>query len=217
MENNYWYNKWRSQDIAFHEQNVNSDLIAYIHLLNLHPGDRIFVPLCGKTKDMLWLAKQGFYVIGVELSPIACNDFFAEMNVSPEITKLTKFTRYQHTNIELLCGNIFDLTPSDLPTVNAMYDCKALIALPSDVKIKYVNHIISCLNDNIKILLLTLESDCAVKPPPYPIDGAEVNELYGSYFDVQQLKSSIITEIPQRRLEKGFLQMKESVYLITSK
>jgi thiopurine S-methyltransferase len=50
MKNEYWLNKWQSNDIAFHEQNINPDLIAYIHTLNLHPGDCIFVPLCGKTK-----------------------------------------------------------------------------------------------------------------------------------------------------------------------
>jgi hypothetical protein len=59
MEKEYWLNKWQSKDIAFHEQNINLDLIAYIQTLNLHPGDYIFVPLCGKAKDMIWLAMDG--------------------------------------------------------------------------------------------------------------------------------------------------------------
>jgi Thiopurine S-methyltransferase (TPMT) len=57
---------------------------------------------------MYWLANEGFRVIGVELSPIACNEFFAEMNTSPQITHLSKFTSYKHNNIELLCGKEFN-------------------------------------------------------------------------------------------------------------
>jgi thiopurine S-methyltransferase len=215
MENEFWLNKWRSKNIAFHEQNINSDLVAYIKTLNLHPGDCIFVPLCGKTKDMYWLANEGFRVIGVELSPIACNEFFAEMNTSPQITHLSKFTSYKHNNIELLCGDLFDLTNTDLPDIDAIYDCKALIALPEYLRKKYVNHIVSCLGVKIKILLLTRESSCHINPPPYSVNENEVNLLYGAYFNVRQLKSMSVLDIPERLVKKGYLEMRESVYLIS--
>lgn len=217
MEKEYWLNKWRSKDIAFHEQDINHDLISYIHTLNLHPGDSIFVPLCGKTKDMVWLANEGFHVIGVELSPIACNEFFTEINISPQITHRPKFIHYKHNNIELLCGDLFDLTKTDLPAIHAIYDCKALIALPDDLREKYVNHIVSCLGTKIKILLLTRESNCHIKPPPYSIDSKEVNLLYGTYFNVEQLKFVSIRDIPERLVKKGYLEMRESVYLISEK
>jgi hypothetical protein len=45
MEEKYWLEKWQKNDIAFHEQNINADLIAYINVLMLKPGDCIFVPL----------------------------------------------------------------------------------------------------------------------------------------------------------------------------
>jgi thiopurine S-methyltransferase len=214
-EKEYWLNKWRSNDIAFHEQDINPDLIAYIHTLNLYSGDYIFVPLCGKTKDMVWLANEGFHVIGVELSPIACDEFFSEMNISPQITQQSKFIRYKHNNIELLCGDLFDLTKTDLPTIHAIYDCKALIALPNDLRKKYVNHIMSCLGTKIKILLLTMESNCHVKPPPYSVNSNEIDLLYGNYFNVQLLKSESIRDIPERLVKKGYLEMRESVYLIS--
>lgn len=217
MENNYWLDKWQQNDIAFHEQTINADLITYLNALNLKLGDAIFVPLCGKTKDMLWLAEKGFHVIGVELSPVACNDFFAELNVTPHITKQTAFTKFQYKNIELLCGNLFNLTNRDLPTIHAVYDCKALIALPPDLRKKYLDHIIACVGTNISILLLTRETHCQVQPPPFPIHQAEVNLLYGAYFDVQLLKSLSITDIPERLVKKGYTEMTESVYLIKQK
>lgn len=219
MEKAYWLNKWKLQDIAFHEQHVTPDLITYFHYLNLQPGHTVFVPLCGKTKDMLWLVEKGCRVVGVELSEIACHDFFAELKVAPRVTKQANFTQYQYENIELLCGDLFVLTKKDLPRIDAVYDCKALIALPSDIRKKYVEQMIACLGTHIKILLITRESQCQVSPPPFPIDGTEVNLLYGSYFDVKKIKNLLITkdQIPEHLTKKGYTQMFESVYLMTEK
>lgn len=217
MENKYWLNKWQSKDIAFHEQNVSSDLITYIEALSLQSGDGILVPLCGKTKDIVWLANKGFHVIGVELSPIACDEFFTEMNATPQITQQSKFTSYKYTNIELLCGDLFDLTGINLPNIHAIYDCKALIALPEDVRKRYVNQLVACLGTKIKILLLTIESSCHINPPPYSVDSKEINLLYGTYFNIQQLKSVSVQDIPEKLTKKGYLEMRENVYLVSEK
>lgn len=217
VQNNYWLEKWQQNNIAFHEKHINADLVTYINELKLQPGNSIFVPLCGKTKDMLWLAEKGFNVIGVELSPIACRDFFAELNVIPNITKQNKFTKYQYNNIELLCGDLFDLTSHDLPTINAVYDWKALIALPAELRKKYLDHIIACVGTKVKILLLTRETNCQVIPPPFPIDQTEINLLYGAYFDIQVLKHVAVADIPERLVKKGYTQMVEGVYLVSEK
>lgn len=216
MEDNYWLNKWKTNDITFHENEVNVDLIAYFDTLNLKSGDCIFVPLCGKSIDMIWLAEKGLRVIGAELSPIACHEFFAALNITPHITTHTYYTKYQHENIELLCGDLFNLTSTDFPIIHAVYDCKALIALPPDLRKKYIEHIIKCVSPNIKILLLTRESVCQVKPPPYPVSKAEVDSLYGGHFTVHTLKQAVITDIPERLIKKGYTEMTECVYLISS-
>ena len=46
---------------------------------------RIFVPLCGKTPDMLWLAEQGHAITGVEAFPRYITAFFRDSNL--EYTK----------------------------------------------------------------------------------------------------------------------------------
>ncbi len=217
MEDNYWLDRWEKNDIGFHEQNINANLLAYFDKLNLQIGDRIFVPLCGKSKDMLWLAEKGLNVVGVELSPIACTEFFAELNVTPTITQQANYTKYQYDNIELFCGNLYDLTSIDLPTIHAVYDCKALIALPPDVRKKYIDHIVKCIGNKVRILLLTRESSCQITPPPFPINKTEINLLYGSYFDVQLLNCVSLTNILERLINKGYAEITESVYLISEK
>ncbi|EKD72663.1 MAG: hypothetical protein ACD_45C00618G0007 [uncultured bacterium] len=153
----------------------------------------------------------------MDLSSIACNDFFAELNITPHVTKQLKFIKYKYNNIELLCGDLFNLTSLDLPTIHAVYDCKALIALPSELRKKYVGHLVACLGTKIKILLLTRETSCQIKPPPFPVSKTEVNLLYGSYFDIQLLKCLFTTDIPERLIKKGYTEMTESVYLISEK
>ncbi len=217
MEKEYWLQKWQSHDITFHEQEINADLITYAHELNLTADDYVLVPLCGKTRDMLWLADQGFNVIGVEISDIACKDFFAELNVQPSITNHLNYTKYQHNNIELLCGDLFDLKTTDLPAIQAVYDCKALIALPPAMRKQYVNHLASCLGKKISLLLITRATDCEVKPPPFSVDSAEINLLYGPYFEIKQLKDESIRNIPEKLIKKGYTEMRESVYLISEK
>lgn len=214
MEKDYWLNKWQINDVAFHEKKVAADLIAYFDELHLQSGDRIFVPLCGKSKDMLWLAEKGFYVVGNDISPIACEDFFTELGITPQITEHSKFTKYQYNNIELFCGDLFDLTHDNLLDIKAVYDWKALIALPQKQRKKYLDHIVACLGKNIKILLLTRETSCNVKPPPFPITQEEVQALYGAYFDVKILKHQHSDNIPERLVKKGYTEMIEGVYLI---
>ncbi len=65
--------------IGWHRQSVNSKLIEfYLIVLALQSGDSIFVPLCGKSQDMVYLLEQGFKVIGVEVSQLAIEQFFSE-------------------------------------------------------------------------------------------------------------------------------------------
>lgn len=217
MKQKYWHEKWQTNDIGFHESTVSPDLVTYLPKLNLSAGNCIFVPLCGKSKDLLWLSAQGFRVIGVELSPIACDEFFTELNVIPRITRRASFIHYAHDNIELFCGDIFDLTAADFPPIHAMYDCKALIALSADTRRKYVNHLIQCLGTQIKILLLTRTTNCNVTPPPYSVDEAEINSLYRhSFKNIQHLKCAAAQDIPERLIKKGYTEMAESVYVISS-
>ena len=77
-----WISRWENNKIGWHADQINRQLIEYLDQLNLSPGDMIFVPLCGKTKDMLFLLENQINVIGVEMSSIAAEQFFSENNLS---------------------------------------------------------------------------------------------------------------------------------------
>lgn len=214
MKNEFWLNKWKSDDILFHQEEVNSNLILYFSKLHLQKNDHILVPLCGKSKDMLWLSEQGLQVIGVELSPIACNDFFSELGVKPIIRNHNAFKIYQYNTIKVICGDFFALSAEDLPLIQAVYDCKALIALPLELRKKYVKHLISCIGDQVKILLVTIDTNNTVKSPPFPVNDAEINLLFSDRFDIQKIKHKSVNIIAENLIQKGFIEIIECVYFI---
>ena len=82
MEREFWLERWRSDEIGFHQSEFNARLMHYWPALALPKDTRVFVPLCGKSRDMLWLANAGHRVIGVELAATAVQTFF-EMTGTP--------------------------------------------------------------------------------------------------------------------------------------
>ena len=74
----FWHNKWASNQIGFHLDDVNPLLPAFWQYTNPKREDTVLVPLCGKSEDLIWLATKHDEVQGVELSLIAVRAFFAE-------------------------------------------------------------------------------------------------------------------------------------------
>ncbi len=65
MDKQFWIEKWHANEIGFHQEDVNPYLQTWWDKLQINPGGTVFVPLCGKSRDMLWLLKQGYKVIGI--------------------------------------------------------------------------------------------------------------------------------------------------------
>ena len=79
----FWHERWQKKETGFHQPAVNDLLQLYWPRLGLEAGSEVFVPLCGRSLDMVWLADQGHRVIGAELSQIAIDEFFAERGLTP--------------------------------------------------------------------------------------------------------------------------------------
>ncbi|HAP45479.1 MAG TPA: thiopurine S-methyltransferase [Gammaproteobacteria bacterium] len=184
-----WIQRWQEGKIGWHRAQVNSKLVEFITCLKLKQGDTVFVPLCGKSYDMVYLLKQGFKVIGVELSPLAIEQFFDENNLVFTISQTDQFTLYQGDNITLYCGDYFALDKSVLKLVSAVYDRAALIALAVDLREKYAQHLYSIISNDCRVLLLTLNyPQSQISGPPFAVDEDEVVSLFSKGFKCQQLQ-----------------------------
>ena len=212
MKRDFWIERWQQNEIGFHQPEINSHLQAYWGALVLPEGCPVFVPLCGKSRDMLWLRAQGHEVLGVEISPIAVRDFFAENELQPTISQQGPFERWQCDGLTLLCGDLFDLTRSDLAECCALFDRASLIALPPPMREAYVCHVTSLLPAQAKMLLVTLEyPQQEMDGPPFSVHEDEVRRLYEPAFSLKELCSIDILQETQFA-SRGVTQMIEKAY-----
>lgn len=184
-DNHLWLQCWRDQHTDFHQTEINHLLNKFWSSLEPKQNSRVFVPLCGKSLDLIWLAQRGHEVIGVELSPVAVSAFFHENHLLPSIRKAGLFTLWSHDKISILCGDFFLLTKADIGHVDTVYDRAALTALPESVRGLYVEQLSRLLSKTAKILLLTTE-DPAEDAAPTQTTGIdeEISKLYLAGFEI---------------------------------
>jgi thiopurine S-methyltransferase len=213
MEPDFWHERWRQNRIGFHQREINVHLQAFWPELAMPPGGQVFVPLCGKSLDMLWLRAQGHGVLGVEISPIAVRDFFAENRLEAEIRLLGDFEQWEADGLVLLQGDFFDLTWEDLAPITGVYDRASLIALPTEMRPRYVEHFARIVPATAPTLLVTLEyRQSEMDGPPFSVGEAEVRALYEDRFQVERLAAlDVLAENPRFRA-KGLSGLTEKVY-----
>lgn len=189
MEASFWHQKWERGDIAFHESEANLFLVEHFEKLNPAKGSRVFLPLCGKTRDIAWLLAHDYRVVGAELSELAVNELFKELGLEPEISKVEKLARYSAKDIDLLVGDIFDVSAEFLGPVNAIYDRAALVALPTGVREQYTSHLMN-ITDTAPQLLITYEYDQRlIDGPPFSVNADEVKRHYGVAYQLKSVES----------------------------
>lgn len=217
-DNALWQQCWRDNDTEFHQKTVNSALVRFWSALGLAPGDRIFVPLCGKSLDLLWLAAQGHSVVGVELSPIAVRAFFKNNRLQPARRKQGKFTLWQSGRIDILCGDLFDLTAADLGNVAAIFDRASLTALPEDIRHAYLAQLRNIVPAPCKILLLTTEEPEADETQDQPFAIAdEISSLYARAYDIDLSHVESLFEADADPLIKALVRIEHKAYVMTPK
>ena len=185
-----WLKFWENNETNWHGDNVTQELIEYFELFELEPRDKVFVPLCGKSLDMLYIMNQGFSVIGVEISEIGVRQFFNENNLTYKITKVDDFDLYSTENLEIYCGDFFALTSKHLNKVKSVFDRKSLIALEPEVRQKYVKHLNDIISVGARILLVTLQyPQHQMSGPPFSVNKSEVELLFSMTFESRELRS----------------------------
>lgn len=187
MEHQFWLERWENNQIGFHQAEVNAYLGSHWEELGLAEGAPVFVPLCGKSLDMLWLRSQGHAVLGVELSEKAVAAFFAENDLTPEVGRSGPFVEYTSDGLRLLAGDFFALSRDELAGICAVYDRASLIALPPSMREDYARHMATLLPSGAHILLITMEYRHGVLDgPPFSVSEEEVNRLFSPYFRIER-------------------------------
>lgn len=221
MQADYWHQKWADNKIGFHQERPNKRLEHHWPELDLAGNETVFVPLCGKSLDMLWLHRQGHSVLGIELSEKAVASFFSD-NALP-FTRCEAedgFLVYSGTadaeGIQILVGDYFQLTPDHLAHCRALYDRAALIAMQDEMRRRYAAHLAHTLAADTRGLLLAISYDEGrMQGPPFSVPEENVRELLGEHFDVAELAHYGGPERLGNLADSGLETLDERVYVLT--
>lgn len=193
MDPQFWHQRWQRNEIGFHQPMPHPMLLRHADQLPTPEAARIFVPLCGKTRDIEWLLSQGYQVVGVELSELAIEQLFSELNLQPNILQRDSHRHYCAPGLDILVGDFFMLTAEILGPVDMIYDRAALVALPSAMRTQYTQHLIE-ITQKAPQLMICYDYDPAQREgPPFAIADKEVHQHYIDHFKLSKLESSEVT------------------------
>ena len=201
---------------GFHQSAVDWNLRQCWPDLGLAVDSRVFVPLCGKSLDLLWLCERGHSVTGVELSTLALESFCMEHGIPAVRRTGDDFDVYEASNLQLFRGDFFALTPELLGPIPAVYDRAALISWAPELRATYVQHITALTNPGTQTLLVTLEyPQEQMKGPPFSVDADEVERLYAPHHEIEALSRQDVLANEARLRSRGLTQLHEVCYRLT--
>ncbi|MFT3762887.1 MAG: thiopurine S-methyltransferase [Pseudoxanthomonas sp.] len=213
MNPDFWLQRWQDGQIGFHRGEVMPLLQQHWPALGVAASSRVFVPLCGKSLDMHWLAAQGHRVTGCELSPLAVDAFFAEAGLAPQVETDADGVHHRAGPIDLIRGDVFALTDATLGAMAAVYDRAALIALPPDLRRRYAAEVYGRLPVGCRALLITLEYPQAeMDGPPFSIPREEVQALFAPAWEIELLDRRDILAGEPRFIADGVTALHTAVY-----
>lgn len=198
----YWKKRWEKNDISWQRHEVHKFLVKYIDkLTDGRAKTRVFVPLCGKSLDMLWLADQGHDVVGVEISLLAIHSFFEENGLT-FLKKQVKLAAlidpvdvYEcvQKQITIFCCDVFSLSEEDTGgRFDAIWDRASLSAIQpafGDRGKRYTKKMRSLLADDGNCLLESHFYEVERNnEPPASLSMEFRNQLYEEDFVLKELE-----------------------------
>ncbi len=216
LEHEFWHRAWEKGKQGWQQQEVNVHLESWWSEFDDDKTAEVFVPLCGKSLDMLWLLEQGHEVSGIELSQAAVESFFREHAIPFEITDIGLFQSYSSYGLKILSGDFFNLTPALLAETKLVFDRAALIALPQSMRAAYAEKMRSILSDQSKIFLITMIYDeSRMSGPPFSVDDEEVFRIFGDGFEIKKIHSSSDPSLLGGLAKRGLDALQENVFFLT--
>ena len=225
VDKNFWLDRWKKNQLGFNQDKPNSTLVELLPQFSIPKNGSVFVPLCGKSVDMIWLSKQGFEVVGIELSPLAIQAFFEENKIPFQKNSLGPFVKWSAIDqpITILEGDIFLFKAHYLDKIETtnhsffhfIYDRASLIALPSNMRKEYYCLYEELVSRETKCLLLTIEyTNEEFQGPPFSVMEEEIRNFLGGSFQLSLLIDKKVRALSPRFLKSGLEEIGEKAYKI---
>lgn len=221
-----WQGRWDENKLGWQQDEVHPALTKYQDRITGNQdscpdggGFRWFVPLCGKSHDMAYLAQQDntAQVVGVDGIRKALDEFAKEhpdLKVQPD-GKAGNHDRLTGSSIALLKGDFFAL---DAETTGGQFDAvmdrASMVAIDPSLREDYVKVVGKLVKPGGKILLVTIEKrtgeeEALKKGPPFSISEADVRKLYEGQDFVKSV--TLLEEVDEYLMDPDSRFRKEGV------
>lgn len=218
MDKDFWLRRWQKGEIGFHNTEPHAYLQRFFAALQAQPGETVFVPLCGKSPDLVWLRSQGLKVVGVELSRMAVDAFFSENCLPGVWTELREMPCCRAEGYQIFCEDFFKLTAAELAGASVVYDRGSLVALPVEMRARYAAHLAVLLPTGSRVLLVSYEYNqeetCG---PPFSVSLQEIQGLFCGDFQVEVLAEEDALCSHRGLVARGVSKLTEFAVLLVRK
>ena len=177
MENNntplnFWSQVWSEGTIRFHQKDYNSQMLAFFKNIDLKDKS-VFIPLAGKTKDILYFLERGANVVAIEFVEQAVIDFFEDNEIL--YTKMDNL--YQCENLKFYVMDFFDYKNEE--KFDVIYDRASQVVFAKELRPAYYKHIAKLLDTHTTLLLAAIYHEGPEDyGPPFKISQSEVMASY---------------------------------------
>lgn len=176
MDEQFWRDVWKQEHQGFHEGQPNSYLVRHTNVLR--GNQRVLVPLCGKSQDLIYLRDQNFDVVGIELVESAARAFFAEQGLHATESTHNGHIHLSADGITIIVANVLDVTKQEAGRFDVIYDRAAAVALPPEMRRAYADALNALLTDDGHIFLVTFMHPMRTAGPPFSISRTQVADMY---------------------------------------
>ncbi len=215
MDPEFWHERWNTGSTRFDQAQVHPLLAEHWQRQVGSGAGAVFVPLCGRTIDMEWLAAHGHRVVGNELSPIAVADFFDRRHLTPDERAEGALVVHSAVDYELWCGDFFDMPPTALDGVTAVYDRASLVAMPPEMRRRYADRMCEVVPDDAPVFLISFEYDQAeMDGPPFSVLSDEITDLYAGAFTAEVVVAVDVLERNPDLRARGLSHLTETLTML---
>lgn len=220
MDYEFWNKCWQRPSQPFHVDGEHP-FLKWCYADIFSAEQKILIPLSGKSLDAIALAERKFHTVSIEFNPLAVHQFFNDNNLSPLITSFdsdanpndSKFL-YQVEHIDIWLADFFNVNSNDTGLLSQVWDRAALVALPDEMRKKYISHLKTLLKPKAIILTALMDyDDSEMSGPPFKITEQELKSLYHDA-QVELLDSIDIRASHPRWEELKLSYLHENLYRI---
>lgn len=213
MKFDFWKERWDARQIGFHQPKTNAHLQKYLEKMRSDFGERVFVPLAGKTGDIMYLLKHNCKVVAVEFVNSAIEEFFEENKL--EYSRASE-NHYQAANLDFYCMDVLTEKAPWKGRFDWIYDRAALVALDPSTRKEYARKISDAAKEGTGYLLITFDYNKeAHQGPPFAVSEQEVRQLFSNCWEIEKVDTvDLMKKSPFARNNPSAKFFTEEVFIL---